>query len=237
VNRPFSPARAHFQRVSATNRQAAEEPASRADATAYELMLAKLTEDRRRLHELQSIERRIEVKRTLLPEYVPWIEGALKGAQGVQDDVLMTIMVWRIDVGDLQGALDIAAYAIEHKLAMPDQYKRSTGCLIAEEFADYALRLKDGIDVEVARALYMADQVTRAEDMPDEVRAKLYKAIGYGIRANAANVADKQAAVDFLKRALAMHEKVGVKKDIEALEREIKNSATPPAGDAGAGGG
>lgn len=232
-----SPARCHFERKAAAQRTAEATPAQRVNANAYELMLVKLAEDRRRLHELQSIERRIEVKRTLLPEYVPWVDGVLAGNQGVQDDVLMTVMVWSIDVGDFRRALEIAAYALKHKLAMPDQYKRSTGCLIAEEFADYALRLKDGIDVDVARALYMADQVTRDEDMPDEVRAKLFKAIGYGIRANAANVADKQAAVDFLKRALAMHEKVGVKKDIEALEREIKNSATPPAGEPGAGGG
>lgn len=232
MNRPFSPARAHFQRVSATNRQAAEQPASRADATAYELMLAKLTEDKRRLHQLQSIERRIEVKRTLLPEYVPWVEGALKGAQGVQDDVLMTVMVWRVDVGDLSGALDIASYAIEHKLAMPDQYKRSTGCLIAEEFADYALRLKDGISQEVASWLFVAHQLTTQEDMPDEVRAKLLKAIGYGLDQGGA----KRDALDYLQQALALHAKVGVKKDIERIEREIKNLASPAAGDSGAGG-
>lgn len=233
MNRPFSPARAHFQRVSATNRQAADQPATRADATAYELMLAKLTEDKRRLHQLQSIERRIEVKRTLLPEYEPWVEGALKGAQGVQDDVLMTVMVWRVDVGDLAGALDIAAYAIEHKLAMPDQYKRSTGCLIAEEFADYALRLKDGIDAGVTSMLMAAGSLTAGEDMPDEVRAKLHKAIGYGLDQGGS----KHVALEQLQKALALHAKVGVKKDIERLEREIKNLAAPPAGDAGAGGG
>lgn len=226
-----SPARRHFERKSAEQRTAEATPAQRGNATAYELMLAKLTEDRRRLHELQSIERRIEVKRTLLPEYVPWVEGALKGAQGVQDDVLMTIMVWRIDVGELQGALDIAAYAIEHKLAMPDQYKRSTGCLIAEEFADYALRLKDGIDRETALWLFEAGEVTAHEDMPDEVRAKLLKAIGYGL-ARGETVDDKKSALDFMQRALALHDKVGVKKDIERIEREIKNSGGAGSGDA-----
>lgn len=228
-----SPARRHFERKAAENRQSATQPATRADATAYELMLAKLTEDKRRLHELQSIERRIEVKRTLLPEYEPWVEGALKGAQGVQDDVLMTVMVWRVDVGDLDGALDIAAYAIKHRLAMPDQYKRSTGCLIAEEFADYALRLKDGISEEIASWLFMAHQLTTGEDMPDEVRAKLLKAIGYGLDQGGA----KRDALGYLQQALALHAKVGVKKDIERLEREIKNLSQPPAGDAGAGGG
>ena len=224
----ISPAKNHFQRAQAAQRQNEDSPV-RADATAYELMLAKLAEDRRRLHDVQSIERRAEVKRELLPDYAAWVDGAREGDHGVQDDVLMTIMVWRIDVGDLLGALQIAAYAIKHKLAMPDQYKRSTGCLIAEEFADYALRL-DAITPDITMQLQAAAELTVNEDMPDQVRAKLLKAIGYGL-SQAADAVDQEMrpayldnALDHLKRALGLHEKVGVKKDIERLEREIKNS-------------
>lgn len=219
---PNSPAKAHLQRTQAAQMQSGD-AAVRADANAYELMLAKLTEDRRRLHDLQSIERRAEVKRELLPDYSAWVDGAIEGDHGVQDDVLMTVMVWRIDVGDLSGALQIAAYAIKHKLAMPDQYKRSAGCLIAEEFADYALRL-DAIAPEITEQLQAANDLTASEDMPDEVRAKLLKAIGYGLQ-QSGNAGLLQGALDMLKRALGLHDKVGVKKDIERIEREIKNSA------------
>lgn len=58
--------------------------------------------------------------------------------------------------------------------------QRSSGCLIAEECADYALRLKDGIDADTLMYLLAADKITTGQDMPDEVRAKLHKAIGYG---------------------------------------------------------
>jgi hypothetical protein len=220
---PISPAKNHFQRAQAAQRQSIDAPV-RADATAYELMLAKLAADRRRLHDIQSIERRAEVKRELLPDYAAWVDGALDGDHGVQDDVLMTIMVWRIDVGDLAGALQIAAYAIKHKLAMPDQYKRSAGCLIAEEFADYALRL-DAIAPDITEQLQAADELTVNEDMPDQVRAKLLKAVGYGL-AQSGDTGHLPSALDHLKRALGLHDKVGVKKDIERIEREIKNSAS-----------
>ena len=226
----ISPAKKHFQHAQAAQRQSIDAPV-RADATAYELMLAKLAEDRRRLHDVQSIERRAEVKRELLPDYEAWVGGALEGDHGVQDDVLMTIMVWRIDVGDLAGALQIAAYAIKHKLAMPDQYKRSTGCLIAEEFADYALRL-DAIASDITEQLQAANDLTANEDMPDEVRAKLLKAIGYGMAQPSDGINPEvrtallHQALDHLKRALGLHDKVGVKKDIERIEREIKNSAS-----------
>lgn len=225
-----SPAKKHFQHAQAAQRQSEDSPV-RADATAYELMLSKLAEDRRRLHDIQSIERRAEVKRELLPDYEAWVGGALEGDHGVQDDVLMTIMVWRIDVGDLAGALKIARYAIQHKLAMPDQYRRSAGCLIAEEFADHALRL-DAIAPDITGRLQDADELTATEDMPDQVRAKLLKAIGHGLSqtADAVDQAEKpaylQSALDHLKRAIGLHEKVGVKKDIERIEREIKNSAS-----------
>lgn len=216
----MTPARRHFERTMAEARSA-EAPATRTDANSYELMLAKLTEDRRRLHDIQSIERKIEVKREILPEYEPWVEGVLAGDHGVQDDVLMTVMVWRVDVGDLAGALQIAAYALVHDLAMPDQYKRTTGCLIAEEFADSVLKSTEPIPRETTEILMTTAEALADQDMPDEVRAKLMKAIGYGLD----QLGNKEAAKEALTRALELHEKVGVKKDIERIEREIKNSA------------
>lgn len=215
-----SPARKHFQRISAESSQAAESDSPR-DANGYELMLYKLAQDKRRLHDIQSMETRAEVKRELLPEYEPWIDGVLKGKQGVQDDVLMSIMVWRIDAGDYLGALEIARYAIKHKLAMPDQYKRTTACLIAEEMADAAIKAHDsGVAINV-EPLQAVAEITESEDMPDQVRAKLYKAIGYGMAADKTMIA---GAIESFKRAFSLHDKVGVKKDIEKLERELKNS-------------
>lgn len=218
-----TPARKHFLRMSAQTSQAAESP-TRADATQYELMLHKLASDRRRLHEVQSMERKAEVKREILPEYGPWIQGVLEGNQGVQDDVLMTVMVWNIDTGNLDDAIKIASYAIEHKLSMPDQYKRTTATLIAEEVAETAIKAIAAKQTVDANALINVGALTEAQDMPDEVRAKLYKAIGYALQES-----DKPSALEYLIRALNLHDKVGVKKDIEKLERDIKNAAKSAA--------
>lgn len=216
-----SPAKRHFLRTTAATSKAADAP--RNDANGYELMLMKMAQDKRRLHDIQSMETRAEVKREILPEYEPWIEGVLKGEQGVQDDVLMTVMVWRIDAGDFLGALDIARYALKHKLSMPDQYKRTTACLIAEEMADAAIKAHDsGIAFNV-EPLIITDEITTGEDMPDEVRAKLLKAIGYGYSSNPDDRTMIHRALEMFRRAFGLHDKVGVKKDIEKLEREQKN--------------
>lgn len=225
-----SPAKAHFDRAMASvTAPAADQPLPAFAANQYELMLLKLAEDKRRLKDIQSIERKIEVKTTLLPEYQPWIEGVLEGGSGRQDDVLMTVFVWAIDTADFALAIKIGEYAIEHGLTMPDQYKRDVPCVLAEEIAEVAIKETDDTRAIILPVLLKVSQLTDGKDMPDEVRAKLYKAIGYACRAAGALPEAKEA----LTRALDLHGKIGVKRDIELIERSIKNSAPPaPAGDA-----
>lgn len=211
----MTPAKRHKLRLLAQKgAQSAGESGSMADATGYELMLAQLAAHRRQLKEIQSIERKIELKRLLLPEYLPYIEGVLEGKAGVQDDVLMTMMVWAVDTGDLALALRIGEYALANGLQTPDQYARDTATLLAELYADAAL---GGSPVDVDTLLGVCE-LTGAHDMPDEVRAKVHKAIGLGLEE-----LSLENALEHLQRAVQLHERVGAKKDIERIERAIKN--------------
>lgn len=231
-----SHAKAHYQKTmgAAQQPEGHAQPLDRNAANAYELMLAKLAEDKRRLKDVKSLERKAEVKAQLLPEYLPWIAGVLDSDSGRQDDVLMTVFVWAIDIGDFALALTIGAYALAHKLVMPDQYKRDVPCVLAEEIADYALKKDEPGLIALQSCLTEAIAMTADCDMPDEVRAKLHKAYGYALRA----AGDLPKAKATLTRALELDGRVGVKKDIERLETLIKNSpdAGPgqvPATDAG----
>lgn len=220
----LTPAKKHWQRVTAmqeAQRASEGDQPTMANATGYELVLAKLIEDRRRLKEIQSIERKIEVKKTLLPEYAAYVDGALVGGSGAQDDVLMTVMIWRIDTGDIAGALPIAKYAVQHKLTLPDQYERSLGTLIAEEVAETALAAIAAGETVAADLIGDYVDLTADSDMPDEVRAKLCKALGYALRTEG-TIETLSAAASILQRALQLAPKIGVKKDIEKLQRDIK---------------
>ncbi|MHA6894798.1 terminase endonuclease subunit [Ralstonia pseudosolanacearum] len=231
-----SPARNHFLRVTAASAaKAAQASNPLRYATGQELMLAQLAEHKRQLKQVQSVERKAELKRKLLPEYAAWVRGVLEADTGTQDEVFMTVMVWLIDVGNFADALELAAYAIRHQLEMPDQYQRTTACLIAEEFANMALKgIEAGDPVDVT-ALHEVAELVAAEDMPDEVRAKLHKAMGYACAALAEvatgpeAVSQRMDALTHLRRALELHDKCGVKKDIERLERDIKNTAKADA--------
>jgi len=224
----MTPCKAHFQHHMAAAQQPDDgsQAIDRNAANAYELMLYKLAEDKRRLKDVQSMERKAEVKAQLLPEYLPWIEGVLQGGSGRQDDVLMTVFVWAIDIGNFDLALRIVNYAILHGLTMPDQYKRDVTCVLAEEIADHALKQDEAGLVALQPHIAQALGATAKCDMPDEVRAKLLKANGYALRA----AGDLPKARDYLTRALQLHDRVGVKKDIERLETAIKNSPPGTAG-------
>jgi tetratricopeptide (TPR) repeat protein len=224
-----SPARRHYERVSAAL-AAADAGEAPMQGEAFELMQAALFEDYRRLKATQSIERKIEIKREILPNYAEYVAGVLEAGQGAQDDVLMRVMLWRIDAGDLAGAIAIAKYATKHGLTPPDQFERGTAAIIAEEVADQAFKQLEAEDADsTTLLLHLIDVelLTRDADMHDQIRAKLHKALGYACRATG-QLEDAQAN---LERALALNDRIGVKKDLERLERELKqNAAAKPTG-------
>src|SRR5690606_38349003 len=97
---------------------------------------------------------------------------------GAQDDVLTTLMVWNIDAGDYTAALHIGAYVLKHSLKMPDRFARTTGCLLAEEVANAALKQQKAGEQFDRAVLMLASDITAEHDMPDEARAKLHLALG-----------------------------------------------------------
>ncbi|PKH63458.1 MULTISPECIES: phage terminase small subunit [unclassified Halomonas] len=224
-----SPARRHYERVSAAQ-AAADAGTQPMQGEAFELMQAALFEDYRRLKATQSIERKIEIKREILPNYSEYVAGVLEAGQGAQDDVLMRVMLWRIDAGDLGGAIAIARYALKHGLTPPDQFERGTAAIIAEEVAEQALKqldLEEADFLTLLAHLIEVEQLTQGADMHDQIRAKLFKALGYALRA----AGQLPEAHTSLARALELNDRIGVKKDLERLERELRqNTATKPTG-------
>lgn len=234
----LSPAARHRERMLGKLAASSGEPGGVTTGSAYELMLMKLHEDRRTLSNIQSIERKIEMKATMLPAYQDWIDGVLSAGRGAQDEVLANVLVWHIDVGDYERALQIAGYAMEHQFTLPDRYNRTLPTLLQDDFAGASLggRLKD----EPARAADILQQVlamTGNADTPDQARAKVHKALGLALlelvnQADAENVTAASAdhataALQHLTRACELHQAAGVKKDIERLERRLKKFAEP----------
>ena len=214
----LSPARQHRQRVQAE--QAARQGGSVRHASGYELMLMQLGEDRRRLKGIQSTVKKAEIKVEVLPKYVAWVDGVLAADGAQQDDVLMYVMLWRVDAGDYAGALSIARHAIRHGWSMPQGFNRNVQTLIAEEMADAAkTALLAKSDFDPALLMQTLDAIGDL-DMPDQSRARLHKSFGWVLRES-----QPVAALNHLQQAMQLDERCGVKKDIEQLERKIRNAS------------
>lgn len=229
-----SPARAHKMRVLAELAARAAPHGQEVRGSAYELMLRQLAEHKRLLRGIQSVERKIEAKRELLHVYDEYLAGALEGGQGGHDMVLVTLMVWHMDTGSWLRALELASYVIANGLAMPADYSRTPAVILIDTAATAALDGKLFGD-EAVRVLAEVAQLTEGHDAPDQARAKLFKAIGYALIGRTPSHTPDYTQVDETKARAAMAQftranqlfaQVGVKKDMEKLERRLKNVAS-----------
>ena len=202
--RPLSPAQRHRARILQEQAQAASPYGVELQGDAYGLMRVKLSQDKNRISQIQSHERRAELKARLLPEYFDWIDTSLNTGNGAQDQVLTTVMVWAFDAGAYALGLQIAAYVIRHRMPMADDYKRSPAAIVIDELSNAYLKgqwaprdiqagaegvrqlvaVDSAADPAAARAhaaalLIEADTLTVDQDAPDQARAKLHKAIAY----------------------------------------------------------
>lgn len=200
-------------------------------ATMSEQMRAKLYDDQASLGQLQSLEAKIALKHQLLPSYIPWIDGVLAGSAetgiGVEDEVFATLMVWRIDTGDFDGAVPLADYVLKHGLSLPSRYQRQPAVLIAEG----ANKLLDAGQAAPQEALSAVWPLTETRDMPDQVRAKLEKAIGreFARCSDDPAIADsgmpgaaaayRAQAIKHLRRAIELNPQIGVKTRLKVLEK------------------
>lgn len=203
--------------------------------TAYDLLRAQLAQHQATLRSVQSLERKAELKREYLdlPCYMDWIKVTLAQGKGAQDDVFVTLMVWAIDACRMGLAALMAEYVIKHGLTMPDRFERSAPAVLAEEFAGVYLGGRwPQTEPPAYTTLDLVRVRTEPADMHDQIRAKLYKAMGYacmGVVSTTDSELYKGLALDVLQtarpllaRALELFDGVGVKKDLERIDRAIR---------------
>lgn len=225
-------ARKHFQQHQAISAaETAAEFGTMQNTNAYEQQLLQLNSDKNRLKNIQSKQNKIELKRQLLPNYKPYVEGILEVKPGVQDTVITEILVWAIDIGDYEFALDIAEYVLEHGLKLPDRFERSEACFITEDIADEFLKtLKTDVAVDIT-VLERLEQLITDEslvqskrDMPDEVKAKLYLALGktemrFVTGEELIDLVHATRARDFLDQACKLDDKCGGRTDLNKMTK------------------
>lgn len=230
----MTPARKHFERTLAQREAAArgaaastggrDTPAATSAAMPLsDRMLITLRGHKAALKGIQSRVKKAEAKAGFLPDYDAYVEGILAADSGGQDTVLVTVMLWRIDAGLYAQAMEIAAYAVRHALAMPEQFARDLPTTLIEELAEHALADPENADLRFA--LDFALDLVADVDMPDEVRAKGLKSLGLMLVDD-----DKDRAAGLLDAALRLDPKCGVKTELGRLRKALDAAAAADAG-------
>lgn len=224
--------------AAATARAAAPDPKSPAGEQ-YAILRAVLHDNLRKLQDVESHEARIPMKLDFMREFRPWVSGVITADKPVQDEVLLTCMVWAVDCADFGSALDCGRFAIKHGLTMPERYNRSVACFLREDIAEAFLKDENSVPHAV---LVELDQLTANADMPDQAKAKLDKALGRswllvaenfdpsdetGPAGGAAGYATK--ALEHFNRARKLNPKSGVVKDIQRTEKLLRDLAPKDA--------
>ncbi|WP_241212026.1 phage terminase small subunit [Sphingomonas sp. ABOLF] len=200
----------------------------------------RLTTDLRQLKLTKSVAAKIAAKREMLPEYAAWVEGLLAGSAeagaGVSGEVLPTVMIWRIDVGDYAGALPLAEHVLRHRVALPTRYERDAPTLIVEEIAEAAIKAQAADEPFDLAVLEQVEALVDGIDMHDQVRAKLMKAIGCELDRTARDTANagtdalalQQRALAALEEAQKLNDRVGVKTTIRTIKKALAAAAPQP---------
>ena len=234
----MSLARQHFLKHSAISAAiSAAEFGTMKDQSFYELQLAQLNNDRHRLKQIQSTEAKIQLKKTLLPTYLPYADGIIEANKSVQDEVFMTVLIWCIDAENYAKALEMAEFALTHNMIMPDRFERKTATLVTEEIANAFLKqLKTNAEVEIEVLQQLEQLVLHTEfdekvsDMPDQVKAKLLVALGKATikqiqskdEPSVSDIIFAQDAQAYLERAIELDDKCGGKQDLKTVETLLK---------------
>jgi len=214
----------------------AAEPDPKSEAgQEYAILRAVLHDNLRKLQDVESHEARIPMKLDFMREFAPWVKGVIEADKPVQDEVLLTCMVWALDCGHFDDALYIGRFALKHGLAMPERYNRSVACFLREDIAEAFLKDENSVPHAVMVEL---DQLTADADMPDQAKAKLDKALGRswlimaetfdpsdetGPAGGAAAFATK--SLEHFNRARKLNPKSGVVKDIQRAEKLLRDLA------------
>lgn len=215
-------ARKHLKRFHSENRQT-DAVSDEKSHSFYEMLLFKLKLEQREIKNVQSLNSKRKLKAKYLLEYKDWVAGVLASDGSKQDEILMTMLVWAIDTYEFEFAYPIAKHALKHQFDLPDAYKRTLATFIAEEISNNALKLIESNEFVDAKVLFDYIELVKDKDMPDQVRAKLYKAFGV-ISPN------KALAIEYLQKALSLNPKIGVKNKINQLEKELQTETDLKAG-------
>lgn len=214
----MTPAQKHKQAILA--QQAVVEDTT-ANATAYELLLEQLGQQKRALKAHKSFEIKNALKVEFLTEWHDYINELVANGNGLSNAICGQLMVWCIDVGDYERAIGLGRYMLANNIGMPEHFERDCEDVFAEEMAMAWISADEPtITLDVLLTVY---ELVRERELYDQVNAKLHRAIGEAY----AQKGDNDNAVQFLEQAIVYNPAVGCKPLLNKLKKDSAARTEP----------
>lgn len=222
----MSNAERYFYRVS-QQRQAVKPRANKPAALNQQdqMMMVALDSDLKRLAGIQSRQSKTALKRDeLIPRYHDYLLAMMVENQARTPEIIARNMIWAFDAGKAAWGFELGQFAVKHNIAMPEGFRRDVRNAFVGDAARLALswikeRGKDALkDLGFIWQVWeLADGNNAGTwDLLDDIRADLYKAVGFVCEYKEGFLPD---ALDLYKAAKALNPRIGVTRDIARLEK------------------
>ena len=134
----MSPCQRHRARINAQQALDTRE-ALTLSPVSFHLQKLELERDVAHLRNQPRTEDRVEMKRDeLLPRWLPTVEAYIAGDKRHANPTLVYCVIWLLDTGEIEKALDLADIAIGEGQDMPDNFKSNMPTFIADTVLAWA---------------------------------------------------------------------------------------------------
>lgn len=212
--------------------QLAEAPVAGATQESQHIKLLALNNDLKQLHGMALIaDKQVFKREVLLPRWMPHAQAYLDGEREYQNPVLVYCIIWLLDTGQFELALQWADIAIAQGQKNPDGFKSELPSFVAHFILDWAeTEAERGHSTEP----YFSQLFEKVRDtwrLNERLTARYYRFAGLQLLrgedgktlASAVNDPDKLIQADqLLEQAEWLHPKIQVKTQRQRIAARLR---------------
>jgi hypothetical protein len=177
--------------------QAARLDPSATNYTEFEQLKYALAQDVKAIDNLgQGEEKRIQLREVIIPRYLPHLVAYCQQDDVYANPILVRMVIWLFDVGDIHQALKYGLIAIEQSQQTP--FKRDLPTFVVDSLREFAEAQTQAEEQQQA-LYYLLSVIDRVRLWPlkDQPKIKFIKAL--------AELFDKQGGEDNERKALSLY--------------------------------
>lgn len=198
--------------------------ASRKQQTDGDVIAAALAQDLDALKQLESVDAKVELKKQLVPKWREVVDQYRESGAQHHFEPLVRLVIWLLDIGQVDAAMEYADFAIAQQQPMPDGFKRDLPAYTAEEVHNWAERQ---LKADASAEPFLTQLIERVESKAWPVtqvivNSKIYRIAGM----LAERDGDLKKAEGFYLKCVEVNPKGhGVKTKLGAVQARLAGSA------------